>query len=206
MSGPFTIIFDFSCPYCYLAWNYFKALKRSEPIEDEWFSWEIHPEVPKTGSPLQAVVQVADMEERRQRLNGLGEPVGVRPGEKVFVPNTRLALCALEFAQEQQKQHAWIDAVYQASFVDQKNIGDLDVLLDIAREINLDAAELRQALESEKYLPLLLEHDRQCMQQKIEWVPTVLHGGNIVIEGAFSYAEFVAAMRGKALLDQATVS
>ena len=85
MSGPFTIIFDFSCPYCYLAWNYFKALKRSEPIEDEWFSWEIHPEVPKTGSPLQAVVQVADMEERRQRLNGLGEPVGVRPGEKLFI-------------------------------------------------------------------------------------------------------------------------
>ena len=203
MTKPLKIIFDFSCPYCYLAWSYFKALKQSESIADEWFSWEIHPEVPKSGSPLQEVVQVADMEERRQRLNGLGEPVGVRPGEKVFVPNTRLALCALEFAQEQQKQHAWIDAVYQASFVDQKNIGDLDVLLDIAREINLDAAELRQALESEKYLPLLLEHDRQCMQQKIEWVPTVLHGGNIVIEGAFSYAEFVAAMRGMALSDQA---
>ena len=203
MTKPLKIIFDFSCPYCYLAWSYFKALKQSEPLADEWFSWEIHPEVPKCGSPLQEVVQVADMEERRQRLNGLGEPVGVRPGEKVFVPNTRLALCALEFAQEQQKQHAWIDAVYQASFVDQKNSGDLDVLLDIAREINLDAAELRQALESEKYLPLLLEHDRQCMQQKIEWVPTVLHGGNIVIEGAFSYAEFVAAMRGMALSDQA---
>ena len=205
MTKPLKIIFDFSCPYCYLAWSYFKALKQSESLADEWFSWEIHPEVPKSGSPLQEVVQVADMEERRQRLNGLGEPVGVRPGEKVFVPNTRLALCALEFAQEQQKQHAWIDAVYQASFVDQKNIGDLDVLLDIAREINLDAAELRQALESEKYLPLLLEHDRQCMQQKIEWVPTVLHGGNIVIQGAFSYAEFVAAMRGMALSDQAAV-
>ena len=205
MTKPLKIIFDFSCPYCYLAWSYFKALKQSESLAVEWFSWEIHPEVPKSGSPLQEVVQVADMEERRQRLNGLGEPVGVRPGEKVFVPNTRLALCALEFAQEQQKQHAWIDAVYQASFVDQKNIGDLDVLLDIAREINLDAAELRQALESEKYLPLLLEHDRQCMQQKIEWVPTVLHGGNIVIQGAFSYAEFVAAMRGMALSDQAAV-
>ena len=205
MTKPLKIIFDFSCPYCYLAWSYFKALKQTESLADEWFSWEIHPEVPKSGSPLQEVVQVADMEERRQRLNGLGEPVGVRPGEKVFVPNTRLALCALEFAQEQQKQHAWIDAVYQASFVDQKNIGDLDVLLDIAREINLDAAELRQALESEKYLPLLLEHDRQCMQQKIEWVPTVLHGGNIVIQGAFSYAEFVAAMRGMALSDQAAV-
>ena len=202
MTKPLKIIFDFSCPYCYLAWSYFKALKQSEPLADEWFSWEIHPEVPKTGSPLQEVVQVADMAERRQRLNGLGEPVGVKPGEKVFVPNTRLALCALEFAREQQKQHAWIDAVYQASFVGQKNIGDIDVLLDIAHEINLDAMALRQALESEKYLPLLLEHDQWCMEQKIEWVPTVLDGEKRVIEGTFTYAEFVAAMREKVLNHQ----
>ena len=202
MTKPLKIIFDFSCPYCYLAWSYFKALKQTESLADEWFSWEIHPEVPKTGSPLQDVVQVADMAERRQRLNGLGEPVGVKPGEKVFVPNTRLALCALEFAREQQKQHAWIDAVYQASFVGQKNIGDIDVLLDIAREINLDAAALRQALESEKYLPLLLEHDQWCMEQKIEWVLTVLDGEKRVIEGAFTYAEFVAAMREKVLKRQ----
>ena len=202
MTKPLKIIFDFSCPYCYLAWSYFKALKQTESLADEWFSWEIHPEVPKTGSPLQEVVQVADMAERRQRLNGLGEPVGVKPGEKVFVPNTRLALCALEFAREQQKQHAWIDAVYQASFVGQKNIGDIDVLLDIAHEINLDAMALRQALESEKYLPLLLEHDRWCMEQKIEWVPTVLDGEKRVIEGTFTYAEFVAAMREKVLKRQ----
>ena len=202
MTKPLKIIFDFSCPYCYLAWSYFKALKQTESLADEWFSWEIHPEVPKTGSPLQDVVQVADMAERRQRLNGLGEPVGVKPGEKVFVPNTRLALCALEFAREQQKQHAWIDAVYQASFVGQKNIGDIDVLLDIAHEINLDAMALRQALESEKYLPLLLEHDQWCMEQKIEWVPTVLDGEKRVIEGTFTYAEFVAAMREKVLNHQ----
>lgn len=195
MPRPVKIIFDFSCPYCYLAWNYFKALKQTESLDDDWFSWEIHPEVPKNGSPLQDVVQVANLAERRQRLNDLGEPVGVRPGDKLFVPNTRLALCALEFAREQQKQHAWIDAVYQASFVAQKNISDREVLLDIAREINLDATALRQTLEKETYLPLLLEHDRWCMEQKIEWVPTVLDGEQRVIEGAFSYAEFLAAMR-----------
>ena len=50
MTKPLKIIFDFSCPYCYLAWSYFKALKQSESLADEWFSWEIHPEVPKSGS------------------------------------------------------------------------------------------------------------------------------------------------------------
>ena len=40
------------------------------------------------------------------------------------------------------------------------------------------------------------------MEQKIEWVPTVLDGENRVIEGAFTYAEFVAAMREKVLKRQ----
>ena len=199
MAKQLRIIFDFSCPYCYLAWGYFKTLKQTEPLNDDWFSWEIHPEVPKNGSPLQEVVQVADMAERKQRLNALGAPVGIAPGEKVFVPNTRLALCALEFAREQQKQHAWIDAVYQASFVDQKNISELAVLLNIAREINLDTAALRQALESDRYLPVLLDHDRLCLEQKIEWVPTVFAGETKIIEGAFTFAEFTAAMQAKVL-------
>ena len=205
MAKQLRIIFDFSCPYCYLAWGYFKKLRQTETIHDDWFSWEIHPEVPKTGSPLQDVVQVADMAERKQRLNALGAPVGIAPGEKVFVPNTRLALCALEFAREQQKQHVWIDAVYQASFVGQKNIGELDVLLNIAREINLDAAALGQALADERYLPVLLEHDRQCMEQQIEWVPTVFAGETKIIEGAFSFAEFTAVMKQKVLSDSKTL-
>lgn len=200
MPQPLQIIFDFSCPYCYLAWSYFKKLKQTEVIADEWLGWEIHPEVPKAGKPLQDVVEVADMAQRRRRLNELGEPVGVSPGEKMFVPNTRFALCGLEFAGEHQKRRAWIDAVYQASFVGQKNIGEMEVLLNIGKEIALDTAALRQTLESEKYLPLLLENDRQCMQQKIEWVPTVLCGGQRVIEGAFTYGEFVAVMREKVLI------
>jgi predicted DsbA family dithiol-disulfide isomerase len=199
MAKQLRIIFDFSCPYCYLAWGYFKKLRETVVLADDWFSWEIHPEVPKMGSPLQDVVQVADMVERKQRLNALGAPVGIAPGEKVFVPNTRLALCALEFAREQRKQHAWIDAVYQASFVGQKNISELAVLLNIAREINLDEAALRQALESDRYLPVLLDHDRLCLEQKIEWVPTVFAGETKIIEGAFSFAEFTAAMQEKVL-------
>lgn len=201
MAKQLRVIFDFSCPYCYLAWGYFRKLKQTESLNDDWFSWEIHPEVPKAGSPLQDVVQVADMAERKQRLNALGAPVGIAPGEKVFVPNTRLALCGLEFAREYQKQHAWIDAVYQASFVGQKNIGDLDVLLNIAREINLDTAALARALAEERYLPVVLEHDRLCLEQKIEWVPTVFAGETKIIEGAFTFAEFTAAMQAKVLKD-----
>ena len=193
------IFFDFSCPYCYLAWGYFKKLRQEATLNDDWVSWEIHPEVPPEGSSLLEVVEVADLAERRNKLNALGAPVGITPGEKVFVPNTRWALAALEVAREDKKMHAWIDAVYHASFVEQKNIGSLPVLLDLARQVGLDAELLEQTLKSGRFESVLLDHDRECVERKIEWVPTVFLEEEKIIEGAFTFAEFEQVMRLKVL-------
>lgn len=196
---PLRIFFDFSCPYCYLAWGYFKKIRESGELNDDWVSWEIHPEIPREGRNIQDVLQGVDLAERRQKLNSLGAPVGLAPGEKVFVPNTRWALAAVEVARENRKLHAWIDAVYHASFVDKKNIGDLEVLLTIARQVGLNENALRQALESGCYEKVLLEHEHECIDKKIEWVPTVFFGEEKIIEGAFTFAEFESVMNAKVL-------
>ena len=66
-------------------------------------------------------------------------------------------------------------------------------------------AALGRALVEERYLPVVLEHDRQCMEQQIEWVPTVFAGETKIIEGAFSFAEFTAVMKQKVLSDSKTL-
>ena len=193
------IFFDFSCPYCYLAWGYFKKIRENAKLNDDWVSWEIHPEVPKEGRNIQDILQNVDMVERRKKLNALGEPVGLAPGEKTFAPNTRWVLSAVEFARENNKMHDWIDAVYHAGFVEQKDIGSMEVILSIAGKVGLDAAKLRHALESGRYEKVLLEHDRECVTKKIEWVPTVFLGEEKIIEGAFTFAEFEKVMQEKVL-------
>lgn len=184
------VFFDFTCPYCYLAWGYFKKVKESVKLNDDWVGWEIHPEVPKEGRPIQELLQGVDLAERRRKLNSLGKPVGLIPGERTDTPNTRLALCAAEFAREAGKLHEWIDVVYQASFMGKKNISDIGVLLDLARQIGMDSGVLRQTLESEKYVSVLLAHETECIAKKVEWVPTVYMGERKIIEGAFTFAEF----------------
>lgn len=199
MMQPLRIFFDFSCPYCYLAWGYFNKIRERAELNDDWVSWEIHPEVPKDGSHIQDVLQGVDLAERRRKLNALGAPVGLTPGERESVPNTRWALSAVEFARENNKLHAWIDAVYSASFVDQKNVGEMAVIMTIARQVGLDEGLLLQALESGRYEGALLEHERECMEKKIEWVPTVFSGEEKIIEGAFTFAEFETVMNEKVL-------
>ena len=197
MSLPLRIFFDFSCPYCYIAWSFVKKLKASIPLADEWVTWEIHPDVPRQGLAIQDVVSGIDLVTRRHKLNELGKPVGVAPGNKEFVPNTRWALEIGEFAREQGKMHEWIDAVYYASFVEDRNIGDKTVLLYLAGQIGLDIDGTRQVLDSGHYHHLLLEHDQECGEKKVEWVPTIFSGDEKILEGVFTFNLFEETIRGK---------
>lgn len=197
MPLPLRIFFDFSCPYCYVAWGFVKKLKESLPLADEWVTWEIHPDVPREGSKIQDVVPGIDMTTRRHKLNALGEPVGITPGTKEFVPNTRLALEIGELAKENNKMHEWIDKVYYASFVEGKNIGDKEVLLYIAKQIGLDVDKVCQALENGLYSHLLQEHDQECVEKKIEWVPTIFSGDEKILEGVFTFTIFEETIRAR---------
>ena len=194
MSKGIRVFFDFSCPYCYLAHGYIRRINETTALNGDWASWEIHPEVPQGGLPIQEVLQNVDMNERKKKLDTLGAPVGLTPSDKTFVPNTRWALCATEFARENGKMQEWVDAVFAASFVGKKNIGDMDVLAGIAQEVGLDSSSLRKALESGRYMGTLLANDQECIEKNIEWVPTIFSGGKKVIEGAFSFEEFARTM------------
>lgn len=195
MSLALRVYFDFCCPYCYLAWGFMKKFKETTAIQDEWITWEIHPELGPAGDYIQNVVANVNLEERKLNLNRLGEPVQIKPGDHAFVPNTRLALEAVQFATEAGKMHEWIDAVYTANFVEGKNIGDQEVLIAIAAKIGLDAQGLSQALNTGRYTPVLLAHDRECMEKKLEWVPTIYAGETKVLEGALTYAVFSDKLR-----------
>jgi len=189
-----SIYFDFSCPYCYIAWQFMKRVKETTEIKDNWVTWEIHPGTPHQGEHIENVVHGVKLEERRLKLNQLGAPVGIQPGDHVFIPNTKLALEAVEYAKECDKMHAWIDAVYQANFVQGKNIGELEVVLAIARQIGIDDNVLKDKLETSHYSNSLLEHDRECVEKKVEWVPTIFAGNDKVLEGAFTYDNFVKTL------------
>lgn len=184
------IVFDFCCPYCYLAWGFVRKLQQDFTFDVEWMGWEIHPELPLEGRALADLMPTVDLQESGRRLNDLGAPVELVPGNNTFVPNTRLALQGLEFAKEHGKDQAWVDAVYQSHFTEQKNIGDMAVLLDIAESIGLSAGKLSIALTTNQYQDTLLNHDRICAQNHIEWVPTVLVNDKKNLEGVLSYKDF----------------
>ena len=195
MKKTVEIVFDFSCPYCYIAWHYFKRLRQGEEFSTEWLTWNIHPEIGPEGKQIAEVLVNVDMDARRERLNGLGASVGVTPADKTFIPDTRLALQGMEFARKRGAADQWADAVFAASFVEHKDIGDKAVLLDIAAQIGLPPQELDACLTAGEYLPLLLANDEKFMKIPVDWVPTVFYQNRKILEGAFTYEEAERVMK-----------
>src|SRR5438045_1235717 len=84
-------------------------------------------------------------------------PLAARMGVEIRLPpvapqpHTHLAWEGFQFARERGQDTAYNDAVLEAFFVRGLDIGDVEVLTQLGREVGLDEGEFRVALQSRKY-------------------------------------------------------
>ena len=184
MHRPLRVVFDFACPYCYLLWGYVRELRRTAPVPVEWLPWEINPELAIEGRVLQPGAPGISQPDQ------LGASLGLVPSARAVLSNTHQALAVLEFAKDQGYGDSWLDVVFPAHFAAGQDIGQVPVLLKLAQEIGLDEAALAEALQAGRYNQRLLDNEAYCQEKQIEWVPTVLWGQEMLLEGVISFSVF----------------
>jgi predicted DsbA family dithiol-disulfide isomerase len=145
-------ITDYVCPYCLVAKE---ALKKALIATKTEAMITYHP-MELTMEPEPRVDTWSD-EVRRSKYQVLVEPcrqLGIDmklPPHVVPRPYTRLAYEGLHYASDHGKSEEYNDLLYNAYFIDEKDIGDLDVLVSLAESIGLDGADYRAALEKGTY-------------------------------------------------------
>src|SRR5205823_7893898 len=92
-----------------------------------------------------------DPEAMYQRLKGLMDAEGLPYERRTHTYNSRLAQELGKWADTQDGGEAIHDKLYQAYFVDKRNIGDPEVLVEIAASIGLPADEARAVLEERRF-------------------------------------------------------
>src|SRR6201992_3903597 len=92
-----------------------------------------------------------DPEAMYQRMKGLMDAEGLPYGRRTHTYNSRLAQELGKWADTQAGGEAIHDALYRAYFVDARNIGDPDVLVDVAQSVGLPAEEARQILAERRF-------------------------------------------------------
>lgn len=143
---------DYVCPYCLAAKEALHQALAETGIEAQILTQPLE----LTEEPKERVDTWHD-EARRARYQILVEPakqLGLDmklPPAVVPRPYTRLAFEGMYFAREKGIEDAYNDRMYRAYFIEEKDIGDIEVLTELAESVGLDKEEYRSALLAGTY-------------------------------------------------------
>jgi len=169
-------------------------LKREFPIEDKWLPFEIHPDTPLEGVRWADYFPGMNPEGFFRQLDTRGKPMGVRFGPQPLMSNSRKAMEGGEFASIHGRYEAYHAAIFRAFFTDCRDIGNRDVLVDVAQTVGLDRQAFAAALDSRIYFSRLEDTTRLARERGITSAPTFLVKGYGTITGAQPLRTFRKAL------------
>src|SRR5205085_1743821 len=127
-----------------------------------------------------------DPEAAYQRMKGLMDAEGLPYGRRTHTYNSRLAQELGKWADTQPGGAALHDALYKAYFVDARNIGDPELLVELAASVGLPADEARAVLADRRFKDAIDADWAKSAQYGVTGVPTFVAGGYGVV-GAQPY-------------------
>jgi predicted DsbA family dithiol-disulfide isomerase len=127
-----------------------------------------------------------DMQAMQARMRGLMAQEGLPYGQRTKTYNSRLAQELGKWADTQPDGGGIHAALFQAYFVDGKNIGQLDTLVEIAQQAGLSGAEARQVLQTRRFREAVDADWQRARALGITGVPTFVANGRGVV-GAQPY-------------------
>jgi predicted DsbA family dithiol-disulfide isomerase len=166
----------------------FEKLKQAFEIDTVLVHFPLHPETPMEGRALAEMYaqRGLDPEAMYQRMKGLMDAEGLPYDRRTHTYNSRLAQELGKWADTQPGGEAIHDKLYQAYFVDRRNIGDIDVLVEIARSVGLPAEEARAVLAERRFQDAVDADWERSHRYGVTGVPTFVAGRNGVV-GAQPY-------------------
>lgn len=191
---PLDIFHDPICPWCYIGKARLERALEARPDHPfalQWHPFQLNPTMPKSG-----------MERRAYLEAKFGGPEGAKTAYAPVVeillketpkadllaitrtPNTLDAHRLIHWAGIEGRQTPMVSALYRAYFQDGRDIGDLDTLCDLARQVGMDADATRRLLSSDADLEEIEARDAHARERGVNAVPLYIVGNRHAVEGA----------------------
>ena len=128
------------------------------------------------------------------RMKGLMDAEGLPYGRRTHTYNSRLAQELGKWADTQPGGEAIHDALYRAYFVEARNIGDPEILAEIAQSVGLPAEEARAVLAERRFKEAVDADWAKSHAYGVTGVPTFVAARHGVV-GAQPYEVLVELVR-----------
>lgn len=188
------IFSDPICPWCYIGKAYLDTALQAEPNHDfriRWLPFMLNPAMPaggmdrrryledKFGGKEGAVRAYMPVEEHARQA-------GIEMNlERITVtPNTVDAHRLIHWAEIEGVQTAVVSALFRAYFVEGRDIGQTEVLADVADGAGLDASLVLRLLATDQDRREIVERDAAARGMGVNSVPTFIVAQKHAVPGA----------------------
>jgi len=177
-----------------------ERLRKEHGVRVKWVHFPLHPDTPQSGRSLEDLFagRGYDVPKMQAQMRARMQAEGLPYGNRSMTYNSRLAQELGAWADSQPGGEAIHDALFRAYFVDARNIGDPDVLVEIAASVGLPAAQAREVLDKRTHKAAIDADWEKSHQYGVTGVPTFVIGTNGIV-GAQPYEaleELVKRARG----------
>ncbi len=178
-----TVYSDYICPFCYVGHHRLQRLRDSYDLKINWRFLEIHPETSAAGEPIDSLNYPSEQwQQMMANLKRVAKEEDIPLSELGFITNSKDALLLSEAAKHCGRDifYRLHEKMFSAYFVDNKNIGDRDVLSKIAESCDIDKETIDSAWTDEKHQQRLLENFNAARKHDIQSVPSFAFGDRIL--------------------------
>ena len=165
-----------------------EKLQRTFNIDVKLVHFPLHPDTPAEGRSMAEFYasRGRDPHQMYLQMKARMDAEGLPYGERTHTYNSRLAQELGKWGDTAEGGEVLHDAFYRGYFVDRRNIGDAQVLLDIVKQQGLSVDSAREVLEQRSFRDAVDADWSKSQQAGVTGVPTFVAGGYAVV-GAQPY-------------------
>ena len=188
------VIADFVCPFSFLGKRRLdRALEAVQgPAQRTWYPFQLNPEMPPEGLPFEQYLQMRfggrdTIEPVLEHLvvEGLADGIRFEFDRIRHVPSTLPAHQVMQAVEGRgEDTTALAEGLMSAFFEQGLNIGEQDVLVDLAAAVGLRADETRRAIGSDLARQTVVTREAQVRSSGLNAAPGFLLNRRLLVVGA----------------------
>ena len=188
------VVSDTICPWCYVGK---RRLERAlagfdaDEVRVRWHPFQLNPDLPREGMDRAEYVaakfggaEAARAVYDRIREAGAEEGIAFAFERMPRTPNTFASHRVVRFAAREGRQDEAVEALFRAVFMNGRDIGDFETLVDVGAECGIDPVALAEHLAGAEEADALRAEEERSRRMGVTGVPFFVIGGRYAVTGA----------------------
>lgn len=202
------LVSDVMCPWCVVGFlglsKALEAMADKVNAEIHWQPFELNPHMPAEGQNMREHlmekygITAEQSAENREQIRQAGKALGFtfNFSDDMTMVNTFNAHQLLHWAAEEDlaKQTELKKALFLAHFTEHRNVNDIDVLVDLAAQVGLDAEHAKAVLEDQRFAMDVRANEQRWQESEVRSVPAIVFQEKYLITGGQPPEAFIEAL------------